>query len=193
MSKPESLACPVRFCVLCFMKRKQGAGALGLAWGLVGDCGHTGRAPCPADTLLTGCRRNGCSPQTALEGGVSAGTVQERVLTASVPPQQRSFDKTASITFSLSADHHNVSCPHHCWGWGFAKWQVAHLTLLPCPHSPMPTCWRSATRTASSSLTRTRRTRRRARALGSLDGEDGAWQGGQLARAGRLGQAPGVR
>ncbi|XP_068848553.1 serine/threonine-protein phosphatase 6 regulatory subunit 1 isoform X3 [Capricornis sumatraensis] len=75
------------------------------------------------------------------------------------------FDKTASITFSLSADDDNPN---------------ANLLEI---------CYKDRIQQFDDD----EEDEEEGQGSGESDGEDGAWQGGQLARAGRLGQAPGVR
>ncbi|XP_040107829.1 serine/threonine-protein phosphatase 6 regulatory subunit 1 isoform X4 [Oryx dammah] len=75
------------------------------------------------------------------------------------------FDKTASITFSLSADDDNPN---------------ANLLEI---------CYKDRIQQFDDD----EEDEEEGQGSGESDGEDGAWQGSQLARAGRLGQPPGVR
>uniref|UniRef100_A0A8C6E9R6 Protein phosphatase 6 regulatory subunit 1 n=1 Tax=Moschus moschiferus TaxID=68415 RepID=A0A8C6E9R6_MOSMO len=75
------------------------------------------------------------------------------------------FDKTASITFSLSADDDNPN---------------ANLLEI---------CYKDRIQQFDDD----EEDEEEGQGSGESDGEDGAWQGGQLARAGRLGQPTGVR
>ncbi|XP_070306426.1 serine/threonine-protein phosphatase 6 regulatory subunit 1 isoform X1 [Odocoileus virginianus] len=76
------------------------------------------------------------------------------------------FDKTASITFSLSADDDNPN---------------ANLLEI---------CYKDRIQQFDDDE---EEDEEEGQGSGESDGEDGAWQGGQLARAGRLGQPSGVR
>lgn len=105
------------------------------------------------------------------------------------------FDKTANITFSLNADDDNVSAaPDPCW-WGWAA--GSQLTSPPPPPPPPPQpnanlleiCYKDRIQQFDDE----EEDEEEGQGSGGSDGEDGAWQGGQLARGAHLGQPPGVR
>lgn len=93
ISKPESLACPARVCVPSIVKRKQGAGVLGLRVGPR----VTGSTQAGWLALRPSRRRGCCQGRLWFTGSPSRRRVgwnraQERgLLTASVPPPQRAF------------------------------------------------------------------------------------------------------
>lgn len=103
------------------------------------------------------------------------------------------FDKTANITFSLNADDDNVSAASTSGGQGLRA--VSPLTLLPLYPQPnanlLEICYKD--RIQQFDDDEEEEDEEEGQGSGESDGEDGAWQGSQLARGARLGQPPGVR
>lgn len=106
------------------------------------------------------------------------------------------FDKTANITFSLNADDDNVSAAlTPAGGGGLQTVSSPHHHRPPPPPPPQPNanlleiCYKDRIQQFDDE----EEDEEEGQGSGGSDGEDGAWQGGQLARGARLGQPPGVR